>query len=49
MYTSSPNLANSLDSSSTITPNPPTELHDPIYGVTKAMGPRVLPLSMPVM
>jgi hypothetical protein len=28
-----------------MTPNPPTELHAPIYGVTKAMGPNSFPFN----
>lgn len=43
MYTYSPIFANSFDNSSTITPSPPTELHAPIYGVTNAIGPNLLP------
>jgi hypothetical protein len=39
MYTVYLSLTNYFESSSTMTPNPPTELHAPIYGVTKAIGP----------
>ena len=43
MYTYSPNLTSYLDSSSTMTPKPPTVLHTPISGVTNAIGPNLFP------